>query len=348
VPDIANAILCMDADGRIVYANEKGCSWLGCRPDEARGLSFPATDVGATTTWQQLWLQLQSSGSRTIEIESPSGAATPTAHWTAHYVRFGEKEYAIGLLRDMADGCNEHTFLLNGRANFQKIFEGVETGIFIIDPATHRIVDANPVALQLIGAPLHDTVGAVCHQFICPAETKQCPVTDLGQTVDNSERVLLTASSERRSIIKTVRPVELDGHSYLLESFFDITERKRSEQALEQRTSYLNTLIETNPLGTVVLDKEQCVEMSNSAFEQLFLFSHEEVQGKNIHDLIVPGEFAEESIEFKRDCLERKSVHVTSRRRRKDNTLVDVEIYGVPLIIGGDAGGYRRLEAPGH
>jgi PAS domain-containing protein len=162
VTDIANAILCMDADGRIVYANETGCSWLGCRPDEACGLSFPATDVGAKTTWRQLWLQLQTCGSRTLEIESPAGVATHTAHWAVHYVRFAEKEYAIGLLRDMADDSNEHTFLLNDRANFQTIFEGVETGIFIIDPATHRIVDANPVALQLIGAALHETVGAVC------------------------------------------------------------------------------------------------------------------------------------------------------------------------------------------
>ncbi len=355
MPEIANAILCMDADGRIVYANGTACSWLGCRPEEACGLSFPATDVGAKTTWRQLWLQLQTCGSHTLEIESPAGEATHTAHWTVHYVRFAEKEYAIGLLRAMADDCSEHTFLLSDRANFQTIFEGVETGIFIIDPATHRIVDANPVALQLIGAPLHETVGAVCHQFICPAESKHCPVTDLGQTVDNSERVLLTAGSERRSIIKTVRPVELDGHKYLLESFFDITERKRSEQALEQRTSYLNTLIETNPLGTVVLDKEQRIEMSNSAFEQLFLFSHEEVQGKNIHDLIVPGDFAEESTDFKHACLELKSVHVTSRRRRKNNTLVDVEIYGVPLIIGGkphgilviyqDITGRKQIEA---
>jgi two-component system, NtrC family, sensor kinase len=258
-------------------------------------------------------------------------------------------------VRDLADKRNGQTYPFCDRADFQTVFQGVESGIFIIDPDTHRIVDANPAALKLIGAPRHETVGAVCHRFICPAEVGKCPVTDLGQTVDNSERFLLTARGERRSIIKTVQSVELDGNRYLLESFYDITERKRSEKALEQRTSYLNTLIETNPLGTVVLDKEQRVEMSNSAFEQMFLFSREEVQGKSIHELIVPQELAEESGRFKRECMKRRSVHVTSRRRRKDNTFVDVEIYGVPLFIRGnihgilaiyqDITGRRQIEA---
>lgn len=228
-------------------------------------------------------------------------------------------------------------------ANFEAIFQGVETGILIIDPESHRIVDANPAALKSIGASLHETVGAVCHRFVCPAEVGKCPVTDLGQIVDNSERVLLTAHGETRAIVKTVRPVQLDGHGYLLESFFDVTEQKRSEKALEQRTSYLNTLIEANPLGTVVLDKDEHFEMSNSAFEQLFLFSRKELQGKCLHELIVPQELTEEATRFTRDCIEGKIVQVTSQRRRKDNTLVNVEIYGVPLVIGGQVHGILAI-----
>ena len=354
--ELANALLCMDAEGRIVYANESGCRWLHCRPEPATALRFCDLPLGAKTSWNQLWRQLQTSGSSTVETESRTRQAElSTAHWTLHYVRFAQREYAVAILRDIADRPNEPTCLVRNRADFQAIFQGVETGILIIDPETHRIVDANPVALKLIGVPLQETVGAVCHRFVCPAEIGHCPVTDLGQTVDNSERVLLTASGERRSIIKTVQPVELDGHSYLLESFFDITERKRSEKALEQRTSYLNTLIETNPLGTVVLDKDERVEMSNSAFEELFLFSRQELHGKSLHELIVPGELAEESMRFTRECLERRRVQVVSRRRRKDGTLVDVDVYGVPLIIGGeihgilaiyqDITGRKRIEA---
>jgi len=343
--DIPDAILCMDADGRIVYANDAGCSWLHCQPEQLSALSFSALAAsGAKTSWPELWLQLRTSGSCTLELESPASAADGrVAHGTLHYFRCREQEFAIAHLREVADKSNGQPSPLCNQPNVQAIFQGVETGIFIIDPETHRIVDANPVALQLIGAPLQETVGAVCHRFVCPAQAGHCPVTDLGQTVDNSERILLTAKGERLSIIKTVRPIQLEGHRYLLESFFDVTEQKRSEKALAQRTSYLNTLIETNPLGTVVLDKDEHVEMLNSAFEQLFLFSRQDLQGKSLHELIVPQELAEESRRFTRDCMERKSVQVISRRRRKDNTLVDVEIYGVPLIIDGEIHGILAI-----
>ena len=342
--DLANALLCIDAEGRIVYANETGSSWLHCRPGEVTALWFSALPLGGKTSWPQVWTELQTNGSCSFEIEaSANGAKKSTAHWVLHHVRFAEREYAIAFLRDLADKSNGQALPFSNRADFEAIFQGVQSGVMIIDPETHRIVDANPTAMQLIGAPLEETVGALCHQFVCPAEVGKCPVTDLGQIVDNSERVLLTANHERRSIIKTVRPVELDGRRYLLESFFDVTEQKRSARALEQRTLYLNTLIETNPLGTVVLDKDERVEMSNSAFEQLFLFSRQELQGKILRELIVPRELAEESTGLIQECMGRRNVHVTSRRRRKDNRLVDVEIYAVPLIIGGETHGILAI-----
>lgn len=234
------------------------------------------------------------------------------------------------------------TFLGDAQETLRAIFEGVETGILVIDPENHRIVDANSIALHLIGTSREETVGAVCHRFVCPAETGRCPVTDLGQTVDNSERVLLTGKGERRAIIKTVRPVNMGGHHYLLESFLDITDRKRAEQELEERTSYLNTLIETSPLGTLVLDRDERIQMVNSAFERLFQYGREEIVDHALRELIVPQD-DESAGGSGRECLSGKNVHVISRRRRKDGTLVDVEIYGVPVMKGADVQGILAL-----
>jgi PAS domain S-box-containing protein len=229
------------------------------------------------------------------------------------------------------------------RSRFQAIFEGVETGIFIIDPETHRIIDANPVAVNLAGAPHDKIIGGVCHKFVCPAEKGHCPVTDLGQTVDNSERVLLTIGGKRRSIIKTVKPVQMAGRQYLLESFLDITERKRSEKALEERTAYLDSLIETSPLGIVVLDKDEHIQLSNTAFEKLFLYSREEMQGARLSELIIPPGLISEGDRFTRVCLSGGSTNFATRRRRKDNALVDVQVYGVPLVIAGELQGILAL-----
>lgn len=228
----------------------------------------------------------------------------------------------------------ERTFRQMGE-RLQSLFDGVETGIFLIDPETHRIVDANAVALALVGGPLEKINGAVCHSFVCPAEEGRCPVTDLGQQVDNSERVLLTIAGEKRAIIKTVRPVDLGGRQYLLESFLDISDRKHAEQALAGQTAYLNTLIEISPFGIAVLDEHGCIRLSNSALERLFLYPREELQGSSIENLIVPQGQIAESRRIVSTCLAGQSLHVTVPRRRRDGVLLEVEIYCVPVVIPG-------------
>lgn len=233
----------------------------------------------------------------------------------------------------LTSGCQPE--LAQMRDRLLALFEGVETGIFVIDAETHLIVDANSVALSLVGAPREKIVGALCHQFVCPAEYGRCPVTDLGQTVDNSERALLTLSGKKRAIIKTVRTMEMGGRRYLLESFLDITDRKRAEQSAAEQTAYLNTLVEVSPLGIAVLDQEGRIRLSNTALERLFQYSRQELLGAPIHDLLVPGSLGGESHSYMRDCLAGQSVHFTARRRRRDGTILDVEIYGVPLAISG-------------
>jgi PAS domain S-box-containing protein len=153
---------------------------------------------------------------------------------------------------------NEHKrtekALRESEDSLRVILESLQTGIVIIDSETHRIVDANPIASSLIGAPKGQIIGSLCHKYICPAEEGRCPITDLKQTPDNSESVLLTAGGGRCPIIKTVVPVIIGGRKRLLESFFDITERKRTEEVLREREERYRTLLETMEEGYFEVD----------------------------------------------------------------------------------------------
>jgi PAS domain S-box-containing protein len=114
------------------------------------------------------------------------------------------------------------------------ILNSIQMGVIIIDPESHQIIDANPVAIKMIGAERKNILGSVCHRFICPAEQGKCPITDLSQTIDSSERILIDFRGLAIPIIKTVIPVTLKGREYLLESFSDITGLKLAEEALRK------------------------------------------------------------------------------------------------------------------
>ncbi len=274
--------------------------------------------------------------------QNPHGWLARFMVWCARRSLREERQTAAAA-HDPPDLVRLERELKESQERLKALFNGVETGIFLIDPETHILVEANQVAAEMVGLPTGKIVGCSCHKFVCPAEHGRCPVTDLGQSVDNSERVLLTARGERRSIIKTVRPVSVSGIPLLLESFVDITGRKSVETALNARTAYLDSLIEVSPLGIAVENADRRIEISNAAFERLFQFSRAETRGANLDNLIVPAELAVEAAALTQKCVQNGSAHATTRRRRKDGTLVDVRIFSARLEIDGKPGGLVAL-----
>ncbi|NCO41951.1 MAG: hypothetical protein COZ06_28760 [Armatimonadetes bacterium CG_4_10_14_3_um_filter_66_18] len=104
--------------------------------------------------------------------------------------------------------------LQEGEQRLRTIMESIQAGIVIVDAETHLITDVNRAAAEMIGGPREEIVGRLCHRYICPAEQGRCPVTDSGEEVDATERVLLTANGARLPILKTVTRVTLDGRPH--------------------------------------------------------------------------------------------------------------------------------------
>jgi PAS domain S-box-containing protein len=136
---------------------------------------------------------------------------------------------------------------------FRQVFEKIQTGILVIDPATHTIVDANPIAEFLTGRTRDHLLGSTCHEFVCPAKCGECPITDYRKDIHNIERALINANGERIPILKTVARVAIGGKEYLIESFIDITDRKRSEERKIALIAYLSESIlrARIPLGLI-------------------------------------------------------------------------------------------------
>jgi len=122
--------------------------------------------------------------------------------------------------------------LQKSERHLRAVLESLQAGVVIIDAEGREIVDVNPAALALIGAPKEKVLGSVCHSFLCPADAGNCPITDLGQSIDHSERVLLNARGEKIPILKTVVEFETNNRRHLLESFIDITDLKQTQEDL--------------------------------------------------------------------------------------------------------------------
>jgi PAS domain S-box-containing protein len=115
---------------------------------------------------------------------------------------------------------------------FRAVWESIQAGIFVVDEKTHLIVAANPEAQRLTGYSEAEMVGHICHRFICPAEEGRCPISNLGQTIEHSERVLVTRQGEKIPVLKSVRKMTTGDTTQLVENVIDIRPIKDAENAL--------------------------------------------------------------------------------------------------------------------
>lgn len=218
--------------------------------------------------------------------------------------------------------------------HLQAILDSIQTGVLLIDAETHEIVETNPLACRLIGRDKEEIIGHICHEFVCPAKKGKCPITDMGRQMDNSENVLLTSDKGTLSIIKTVVPVIFEGRRHLLESFLDITERKKVEDELRDSQERYYTVLEACPDPVVVYDMKGRGTYINPAFTRVFGWTPGEILGMKLQ--YVPKEnWPETKMMIDKVLAGESFTGVESRRYTKAGNILDVSI-SAAIYMGRD------------
>ena len=196
-----------------------------------------------------------------------TGATLPTF---MHLSPLRDKEGTItGMLcrlRDITDDKLAAKTQHQRKQYLEALKDGMMTGLAVIDRESHRILDVNPAAARLIGLPKEKIIGRECHEFICAKARGQCPITDLKQTVDNAERELLRVNAPPLPVLKTVTPLVIDGSEALIETFSDISDRKKVEQRLHDQQLFLRSVLDalTFPLY-VINTADHTIALANEA-----------------------------------------------------------------------------------
>ena len=120
-------------------------------------------------------------------------------------------------------------------------------------------------------------------------------------------------------------------------------ENARLYTTSRQQQQYFQELVDNSPVAIVTLNVDHDVVSCNPAFEKLFDYTQQEVIGKNLDDLITTDETRKEAISYTEQALGSHRVKAISKRCRKDGSLVDVEVLGVPVVVDGKRVGLMAL-----
>ncbi|UCF19268.1 MAG: GAF domain-containing protein [Gemmatimonadota bacterium] len=119
-------------------------------------------------------------------------------------------------------------------------------------------------------------------------------------------------------------------------------ENARLYTEAQKQRQYFQALVRNSPVAIVTLDLAEKIVNCNPGFEQLFGYTQDEVIGRYIDPLIATEATRSEALAYTKEALDRP-IHGIGQRRRKDGTLVDVEILGVPVILEGERVGILAI-----
>ncbi len=217
--------------------------------------------------------------------------------------------------------------------------------IVTVDGDFH-VVSWNPAAEKLFGYTEAEAIGRDVHDLHSLDKAILAESHQYSEQIAAGERVQAITQRTRKD--GGVVDVEVMGVPVVVEGeqvgnviiYHDLSELKKTEAALLQQKEYLGAVVSNSPVAIVTADQAATVVSWNPAAETLFGYTADEAIGHQIEDLIATYSKdmrteAEDYSQRARDGL----LHENTQRTRKDGTLVDVELLGVPVTVDGQQAG---------
>jgi PAS domain S-box-containing protein len=206
------------------------------------------------------------------------------------------------------------------------ILENNPAGIMLIDSDNRKVRWVNTNALKMIGGTKQSIEGHICHKHLCPAEKDNCPVLDCGKTIDMSERILLTNDGKKLPILKSVTCVKYNDKNHLLETFFDLSDRKKIEQDLKLAHATLDQIFQTASVGMRVVDRDFNILKINRTFETMTDVKAEDAVGRKCHEVFSGPKCFTASCPLNLIIKGKKTVNCYVKKQRADGR-------GLPCIL---------------
>jgi PAS domain S-box-containing protein len=252
--------------------------------------------------------------------------------------------------------------LRQSEERYRTLFDGVPVGLYRTTP-DGQVLDANLAVAHMLGYPSRDeALQAVnaADMYVDPAERarwqalmeREGVVRDFEQRVRRYDGQLIWLNDTARAVRDEEGQV-----MYYEGSLEDITQRKRFEEEIRRQKEYYEALFVNSPVAVLTIDRDANVVSWNPMAERLFGYTQAEAIGRNVDDLVANDDsIRAEAIGYTKlfladpaaqaDLSEAEVVtglvddmgraQATTRRTRKDGTLVDVEVLGLPVIVAGE------------
>ena len=322
--NVSEGIYRSTPDEGLVYANHAFAELFGYETTDEL-LSLESTDLYADPEVRNELLRLEheQDGVEGLEIEfKRKDGSTFTGLVSSTVVRNdgGEVQYYDGVVTDITERKEAERALRTNERRLREMFEEHSAPMLLIDPASGEIVQANGAAASFYGYS-RDELTDLNIQTINQLDEGEIAQHRREAANEKNNRFVFPHRI-RDGSVRTVEvyssPIEVEDRRLLFSIIHDITERKQNKEELERERNRFATLFENLPSPVVhgrAEDGTPHVYAVNQAFEDVFGYDSDEVQGADFSSLLTPQGKEPEMQRITREALREGELQTEVRRQ---------------------------------
>jgi PAS domain S-box-containing protein len=240
----------------------------------------------------------------------------------------------IQLLRAQVRAKTRHLVTTNeslreSEEKYRLLVENLNDVIFCLD-ATGNIIYLSPVAERLFVYRPKEIIGKPFSEFVHPDELPgllKSRGETLGGRLEPYEFRLIDKNGGIHYVMTSSRPIEKDGRNVGMTGVLtDITDRKRTEEALRESEERHRTILDTIEDGYFEVDLKGSFTSFNASTRAMLGYDHEEMVGLNYRQYMAK-EVSDKVFLIFNEVFETgiPAKAVDWRLIRKDGTVMDIE-----------------------
>lgn len=253
-------------------------------------------------------------------------------------VETGKEKVFLAIVNDITERKRTETELAAQRRLFSDVINNSASAVYAFD-LENRFILANKAAADILRTTPEQMQGKSRASFMPGTLARQHEANDALVRSSGTPMFFDEDDGEQHYFYSSKFPLkDQSGRIYgICGISTDVTEKRISRLSLEESESRFRTLVEASPYGVLVRKGMEIIFVNKSGLEIVKSINQDELIGKSILDRL-PAKFAE---------IVRKRVAIVDKQRiptgpmeieyrAMDDTILDLEITGSPIILSGE------------
>ncbi len=187
------------------------------------------------------------------------------------------------LKQEIAERERAEKALRESEARYRSLVKRSSDGIFIFDPETGKVLEANDQFLKMLGYREEDVATLMLRDIVTSqdkaARADVQKALESGRDVHGLRRYRC-ADGSFLDVEVGVTFIGYEDQQVAMVNVRDVTERRRAEKALQESEDRYRTIFETTGCATCIIEEDMTISLVNTEFEKLSGYLKEEIEAR--------------------------------------------------------------------